>query len=112
MSTMLTLGFGEHLEAEVRTFIKISYALGFAISLFVYALLGLKQAEIPYIHSMLVALCLWLIAVPVDLSINLYYGIPFNPLTYLIPFVLDVFDISIGTLIGIKIRERRVTNAS
>lgn len=112
ISTMLTIGFGENLESEISTFVNLNYAIGFVITLFGCALLGFKQTEKPYKHSILVVICLWFMAVPVDFLINLHYGIPFNPLIYIFPFVLDAFGISIGTMIGIKIRERRVTNAS
>lgn len=110
-STLLTVSFGENFEAELRTFLILNYTFGFLVSLFVYAFIGFKQIEKPYIHSILIALCLWFIALSVSFSINLSFGIPINSLIYLIPFVLTVFEISLGTTVGIKIREKKVTNA-
>lgn len=112
VSALLAFVFGDNLEAEMGLFVFLASVADFFVSLLVYMYIGLKQKDKPYIYSLLVTVVVWCVAIPVDFSINAYHGVPFEPQVYLIDFSLAVFEVSIGTLTGIEIRNKRVINES
>ena len=110
LPALLTSSFIEIFESEPRFFNSALYIVTFIFSLFIYICLARIQFEKPYIHAICVALIFWLLVIAEGLLLDNFFGITFNLLIYLFPFLLTVIAVSVGTIIGIKLKERQMNS--
>jgi len=81
--------------------------IGFSLSLSVYIYLAYKQTTKPYQHAVCVASFCWLINLSVNVLLYIFLELPFVPLALLFPALLNVIEVLLGTLLGIKLRQKR-----
>ena len=108
LSTIATkiVGFDEMTQSTSLTF--TYYVLGFVTSLIVYCYLGYKQTVSPYKQAFLVAAVYWFIDLSVGALLYILLEISMEPLIYLIPALLHVIAVLLGTLLGIQLRRKIV----
>ena len=108
LSTIATkiVGFDEMTQSTSLTF--TYYVLGFVTSLIVYCYLGYKQTVSPYKQAFLVAAVYWFIDLSVGALLYILLEISMEPLMYLIPALLHVIAVLLGTLLGIQLRRKIV----
>lgn len=107
LSTIATqiVGFDEMVKNTLYT--STHYAIGFGTSLIVYCYLGYKQTVSPYKHAFLVAAVYWFINLSVGALLSILIEISMEPLIYLIPALLHVIAVLLGTLLGIQVRSKK-----
>lgn len=107
LSTIATqiVGFDEMVKSTLYT--STHYAIGFGTSLIVYCSLGYKQTVSPYKHAFLVAAVYWFINLSVGALLSILIEISMEPLIYLIPALLHVIAVLLGTLLGIQLRSKK-----
>ncbi|KPV99128.1 hypothetical protein [Pseudoalteromonas sp. P1-11] len=107
LSTIATqiVGFDEMVKSILYT--STHYAIGFGTSLIVYCYLGYKQTVSPYKHAFLVAAVYWFINLSVGALLSILIEISMEPLIYLIPALLHVIAVLLGTLLGIQVRSKK-----
>ena len=110
LAALLTSSFIEIFESEPVFFNSVLYVVTFIFSLFIYIYLARIQFEKPYIHAICVALTFWILVIAEGLLLYKFLGITFNILLYLFPFLLTVIAVSVGTIIGIKLKERQMNS--
>lgn len=108
LSTIATkiVGFDE--MSKSTSYIYTHYVLGFGASLIVYCYLGYKQTVSPYIYAFLVAAVYWFINLSVGALLYILLEITMEPLIYLIPALLHVIAVLLGTLLGIQLRSKKI----
>ena len=107
-----TIVVGADETVQSMPFIVTLHTLGFFFSLFVYIYLAYKQTATPYKHAVLVASIYWFISLSVTLLLYTFLEIPFEPLVFLLPALLHVIAVLLGTLLGIQIRHKRELGVS
>ncbi|AYM88947.1 hypothetical protein D9T18_16950 [Pseudoalteromonas agarivorans] len=107
LSTIATkiVGFDE--VTQSTSYIYTQYVLGFVASLIVYLYLGYRQTVSPYKHAFLVAAVYWFINLSVGALLSILIEISMEPLIYLIPALLHVIAVLLGTLLGIQVRSKK-----
>nr|WP_282448123.1 hypothetical protein [Pseudoalteromonas sp. 1CM17D] len=107
LSTIATkiVGFDE--VTQSTSYIYTHYVLGFGTSLIVYCYLGYKQTVRPYKYAFLVAAVYWFINLSVGALLSILLEISMEPLIYLIPALLHVIAVLLGTLLGIQLRSKK-----
>lgn len=108
LSTIATLivGFDEMIQSS--SYIYTQYVLGFVASLIVYLYLGYRQTVSPYKQAFLVAAVYWFINLSVGALLYILLEITIEPLIYLIPALLHVIAVLLGTLLGIQLRSKKI----
>ncbi|MFL3650898.1 MAG: hypothetical protein ACI6PR_06730 [Pseudoalteromonas sp.] len=108
LSTIATkiVGFDEMTQST--SYIYTQYVLGFVASLIVYLYLGYRQTVSPYKQAFLVAAVYWLINLSVGALLYILLEITIEPLIYLIPVLLHVIAVLLGTLLGIQLRSKKI----
>lgn len=112
LSAIATLIVGSDEATQSMPFIFTLYALGFVISLIAYFYLGYKQTTSPYKQAALVAGVYWFINLSVSVLLNIFLEIPMEPLIFLIPALLHVIAVLLGTLLGVQLRHKRELSVS
>ncbi|WP_318838364.1 hypothetical protein [Pseudoalteromonas arctica] len=100
------VGFDEMTQST--SYIFTHYVFGFIASLIVYCYLGYKQTVSPYKQAFLVAAVYWFIDLSVGALLYILLEISMDPLIYLIPALLHVIAVLLGTLLGIQLRRKIV----
>ena len=88
-------------------FLIVLHLIGFFLSISVYIYLAYKQATKPYQHAVCVASFFWLISFCVSFLCYIFLKLPFVPLALLFSALLNVVEVLLGTLLGIKLRQKR-----
>ncbi len=112
LSTIVTLLVGAEEATQSIPFIFTQYVLGFVISLIAYFYLGYKQSTSPYKQAVLVAAVYWFIELSVSVLLYIFFEIPIEPVIFLIPVLLHVIAVLLGTLLGVQLRHKRELGVS
>ena len=72
-----------------------------------YFYLGYKQTVNPYKQAIFVAAGYWFINLSVSVLLYIFLEIPIVPFVFLIPALLHVIAVLLGTLLGIQLRYKR-----
>jgi peptidoglycan/LPS O-acetylase OafA/YrhL len=112
LSAIATLIVGTDEATQSMPFFFTLYVLGFVISLIAYFYLGYKQATSPYKQAAFVAVVFWFIDLGVNVLLYIFLGTPIEPLIYLIPVLLHVIAVLLGTLLGVQLRHKRELSVS
>jgi len=112
LSAIATLIAGSHEANKSMPFILTLHSLGFVISVIAYIYLGYKQASSPYKQAILVAVVYWFINLSVSALLYIFLEIPIEPLIFLIPALLHVIAVLLGTLLGVQLRHKRELSVS
>jgi hypothetical protein len=107
LSTIATkiVGFDEMTQSTSYNF--THYVLGFVTFLIVYCYLGYKQTVSPYKQAFLVMAVYWFIDLSVGALLNILLEISMEPLVYLVSAFLHVIAVLLGTLFGVKLRNKK-----
>ena len=105
-SAIATMVVGSDEAIQSTAFIVTLHFLGFVLSLLMYLYLAYKQAFKPYQHAVYVAILYWLISFGGSLLIDIFLEVPFEPLVFLFPILLNVIAVLLGTLLGIQLRQK------
>lgn len=112
LSAIATLVVGAEESTQSKSFILTLHILGFIASLLVYFYLGYKHKISPYKQAVLVASVYWFINLAVSGLLYIFIEIPIEPIIFLIPALLHVIAVLVGTLLGIKLRHNREFSVS
>jgi len=112
LSAVATLIVGSGEATQSKSFIFTLHVLAFAISLIAYFYLGYKQTTSPYKQAGLVAAVYWFIDLSVSVLLYIFLKIPIEPLVFLIPALLHVIAVLLGTLLGVQLRHKRGASVS
>lgn len=112
LSAVATLIAGSGEATQSKPFIFTLHVLAFAISLITYFYLGYKQTTSPYKQAGLVAAVYWFIDLSVSVLLYIFLEIPIEPLVFLIPALLHVIAVLLGTLLGVQLRHKRGASVS
>lgn len=112
LSAIATLLVGSDEVTQSMPFIFTLHVLGFVISLIAYFYLGYKQSTSPYKQAVLVAAVYWFINLSVSVLLYIFFEIPIEPLIFLIPALLHVIALLLGTLLGVQLRLKRELGVS
>ena len=107
LSAIATLIVGSDKAAHSMPFIFTIHILGFVISLIAYVYLGYEQTSSPYKQAILVAAVYWSINLSVSALLYILLEIPIESLIFLIPALLHVIAVLLGTLLGVQLRHKR-----
>ncbi|WP_249929175.1 hypothetical protein [Pseudoalteromonas sp. S3776] len=108
LSTIVTLIVGFDDMTQSTSTIYTQYVLGFVASLMVYLYLGYRQTVSPYKQAFLVAAVYWFINLSLGALLYVLLEITMEPLIYLIPALLHVIAVLLGTLLGIQLRSKKI----
>jgi len=109
-TALFTASFIETLETEPVLFNSMLYVVSFIISSLIYIYLARVQLEKTYTHAICVALTFWFFEIIVELLLFKLIGGNFNLLVHFIPILLTIFEVTIGTFIGLKIKEWQINS--
>ena len=112
LSAIATLIVGSDAATQSMPFILTLHTLSFIISLIAYFYLGYKQTTNPYKQATLVATIYWFINLSVSVLLYIFLEIPLEPLIFLIPALLHVIAVLLGTPLGIQLRHKRELRVS
>jgi hypothetical protein len=112
LSAIATLIAGSDEATQSMSFVFTLHGLGFVISLIAYIYLGYKQASSPYKQAILVAIVYWFINLSVSALLYIFLEIPIEALIFLIPALLHVIAVLLGTLLGVQLRHKRELSVS
>ena len=112
LSAIATLIVGSDDATQSMPFIFTLHVLGFVISLIAYFYLGYKQTTSPYKQAALVAAFYWFINLSVSVLLYIFLEIPIEPLIFLIPVLLHIIAVLLGTLLGVQLRHKRELSVS
>nr|WP_283108291.1 hypothetical protein [Shewanella electrodiphila] len=105
-STIATLTVGAGDATQNTSFLVTLEVLGFIISLLVYVYLAYKQASKTYQHAFYVFLLFWIINLGSSWLMNIFLDIPLLALAFLLPFLLSVIAVLLGTVLGVQLRQK------
>ena len=105
-STIATLTVGAGDATQNTSFLVTLEVLGFIISLLVYVYLAYKQAAKTYQHAFYTFLLFWIINLGSSWLMNIFLDIPLLALAYLLPFLLSVIAVLLGTVLGVHLRQK------
>lgn len=106
-STILAFVFGETKAVESIFYYTTAHIMSFILSLLMYIYLAYNQGFKPYQHAIYVAILVWLISFIVSFLLYIFLGVPIQLVTFVVPFLLTIIEVLLGTLLGIQLRERR-----
>jgi hypothetical protein len=112
LSAIATLIVGSSEATQSMSFIFTLHVLGFVISLIAYFYLGYKQTTSPYKQAALVAAVYWFMNLSVSVLLYIFLEIPIDPLIFLIPALLHVIAVLLGTLLGVQLRHKKELSVS
>lgn len=107
LSTIATLIVGSDEATQSMPFIFSLHILGFVTCLILYFYLGYTQITSPYKQASLVAALYWLINLCVSALLYILFEMPIEPLIFLIPVLLHVIAILLGTWFGVRLRHQK-----
>ncbi len=108
LSTIAALIVGFDEMTQSTSYIYTQYVLAFVASLIVYLYLGYRQTVSPYKQAFLVAAVYLFIDLSVGGLLYILLEITMKPLIYLIPALLHVIAVLLGTLLGIQLRSKKI----
>jgi len=97
---------------KIASFIITLEIIGFILSLLMYVYLGYKNSTNPYKQAILVASFFWLINLSVSVLLYTLFEVPIVALVFLIPALLHVIAVILGTQLGTKLRHNRELGVS
>lgn len=103
-STVITLVFGTEEAANSRLIMGTQYILDFVLSMIMYCYLAFKQKFKPYSYAIYVAALFWAINIVVGMLLNTLLYMPFEPIVFLLPFLLHIVAVLIGVALGNTLR--------
>ena len=105
-STIATLIVGTDLATQNYSLIASLEIVSFLVSLILFIYLSYRQINQPYKHAFYVAILYWIISICIDSLMEIFLNIPNTRLAFLFPFLLYVIALLLGTLSGIKLRQK------
>lgn len=99
-STVITLVFGTEEAVNSHLIMRAQYILDFVLSMIMYTWLVFKKTSKPYSYAIYVAALFWAINIVVAMALNILVDMSFNPIIFLLPFLLHIVAVLIGVALG------------
>jgi len=107
VSAISRLIVGPDKITQSTSYVFTLHIISFIFSLLVYMYLGYKQSTTLYKQAILVASIYWFLNLSVSVLLYFIFEIPIVALVFLIPVLLHVIAVLLGTLLGTQLRHKR-----